>query len=81
MVDLPMMYKLLSALPEHASLILPAIRINFASVEAGAVLADICAGLKCQLNPITLLRTTQHQTTLLCGKCAIQGTSRAPGVR
>lgn len=46
MVDLPMMYKLLSALPEHASLILLGDQDQLASVEAGAVLADICAGLK-----------------------------------
>ena len=46
MVDLPMMYKLLSALPEHAGLILLGDQDQLASVEAGAVLADICAGLK-----------------------------------
>ncbi|MCL1140356.1 exodeoxyribonuclease V subunit alpha [Shewanella pneumatophori] len=46
MVDLPMMYKVLSALPEHASLILLGDQDQLASVEAGAVLADICAGLK-----------------------------------
>lgn len=46
MVDLPMMYKLLNALPEHASLILLGDQDQLASVEAGAVLADICAGLK-----------------------------------
>lgn len=46
MVDLPMMHKLLSALPEHARLILLGDQDQLASVEAGAVLADICAGLK-----------------------------------
>ncbi|PIW60562.1 exodeoxyribonuclease V subunit alpha [Shewanella sp. CG12_big_fil_rev_8_21_14_0_65_47_15] len=46
MVDLPMMDKLLSALPERASLILLGDQDQLASVEAGAVLADICAGLK-----------------------------------
>ncbi|MCL1144709.1 exodeoxyribonuclease V subunit alpha [Shewanella marinintestina] len=46
MVDLPMMHKVLSALPEHASLILLGDQDQLASVEAGAVLADICAGLK-----------------------------------
>ncbi|ABV36546.1 Exodeoxyribonuclease V [Shewanella sediminis HAW-EB3] len=46
MVDLPMMHKLLSALPTHARLILLGDQDQLASVEAGAVLADICAGLK-----------------------------------
>ncbi|MDR8524085.1 exodeoxyribonuclease V subunit alpha [Shewanella fidelis] len=46
MVDLPMMHKVLSALPADASLILLGDQDQLASVEAGAVLADICAGLK-----------------------------------
>jgi exodeoxyribonuclease V alpha subunit len=46
MVDLPMMYKLLSALPSHGRLILLGDQDQLASVEAGAVLADICVGLK-----------------------------------
>ena len=54
MVDLPMMYKLLSALPEHASLILLGDQDQLASVEAGAVLADICAGLKMPIDPNNL---------------------------
>ncbi|EGT3627198.1 exodeoxyribonuclease V subunit alpha [Morganella morganii] len=54
MVDLPMMYKLLSALPEHASLILLGDQDQLASVEAGAVLADICAGLKIPVEPNNL---------------------------
>jgi exodeoxyribonuclease V alpha subunit len=49
MVDLPMMHKLLSALPEDARLILLGDQDQLASVEAGAVLADICAGLKQEL--------------------------------
>lgn len=54
MVDLPMMYKLLSALPEHASLILLGDQDQLASVEAGAALADICAGLKIPVDPNNL---------------------------
>ncbi|PKG58883.1 exodeoxyribonuclease V subunit alpha [Shewanella sp. GutDb-MelDb] len=46
MVDLPMMHKLLTALPANASLILLGDQDQLASVEAGAVLADICSGLK-----------------------------------
>jgi exodeoxyribonuclease V alpha subunit len=42
MVDLPTMSRLLAALPEHARLILLGDRDQLASVEAGAVLGDIC---------------------------------------
>ena len=43
MVDLPMMYKLVDALPRHARLILLGDKDQLASVEAGAVLGDICS--------------------------------------
>ncbi|MGF1688890.1 exodeoxyribonuclease V subunit alpha [Photobacterium japonica] len=43
MVDLPMMARVLDALPPHAKLILLGDRDQLASVEAGAVLGDICA--------------------------------------
>ncbi|KJY85076.1 exodeoxyribonuclease V subunit alpha [Vibrio galatheae] len=43
MVDLPMMYKLIDALPGHARLILLGDKDQLASVEAGAVLGDICS--------------------------------------
>jgi exodeoxyribonuclease V alpha subunit len=42
MVDLPLMYKLLQALSASARLILVGDRDQLASVEAGAVLGDIC---------------------------------------
>ena len=42
MVDLPLMARLLDALPERARLILLGDRDQLASVEAGAVLGDIC---------------------------------------
>ncbi len=44
MVDLALMAKLLSALPAQARLVLLGDRNQLASVEAGSVLADICAG-------------------------------------
>lgn len=44
MVDLPLMARLVAALPAHARLILLGDRDQLASVEAGAVLGDICAG-------------------------------------
>ncbi|WP_375753016.1 exodeoxyribonuclease V subunit alpha [Vibrio sp. HN007] len=43
MVDLPMMHKLLDALPSHARLVLLGDKDQLASVEAGAVLGDICS--------------------------------------
>ncbi len=43
MVDLPLMYRLLEALPDHARLILLGDRDQLASVEAGSVLGDICS--------------------------------------
>ncbi|MGH1461544.1 MAG: exodeoxyribonuclease V subunit alpha [Neptuniibacter sp.] len=43
MVDLPMMSRLLSAMPCHARLILLGDRDQLASVEAGSVLGDICS--------------------------------------
>ena len=46
MVDLPLMAKLLSALPDHARLILLGDKDQLASVEAGAVLGDICSFLE-----------------------------------
>lgn len=46
MVDLPMMHRLLNALPAHAKLILLGDQDQLASVEAGAVLADICYGIE-----------------------------------
>lgn len=45
MVDLPMMVKLIEALPKHARLILLGDKDQLASVEAGAVLGDICSFL------------------------------------
>ena len=42
MVDLPLMSKLMSALPKHGQIILLGDKDQLASVEAGSVLADIC---------------------------------------
>ena len=49
MVDLPMMARLLAALPPSARLILLGDKDQLASVEAGAVLGDICALLSAPL--------------------------------
>ena len=42
MVDLELMAALVTALPDHARLILVGDRFQLASVEAGSVLGDIC---------------------------------------
>ncbi|MBG7602791.1 MAG: exodeoxyribonuclease V subunit alpha [Gammaproteobacteria bacterium] len=42
MIDLPLMARLLAALPEHAKLILLGDKDQLASVEAGSIFADIC---------------------------------------
>ncbi|MDA9557688.1 exodeoxyribonuclease V subunit alpha [Vibrio sp.] len=42
MVDLPMMYKVMSALPPQARVILLGDKDQLSSVEAGSVLSDIC---------------------------------------
>ncbi|WP_205597700.1 exodeoxyribonuclease V subunit alpha [Paraferrimonas sp. SM1919] len=46
MVDLPLMYKLLEALPKDAKLMLLGDKDQLASVEPGAILGDICSLLK-----------------------------------
>lgn len=71
MVDLPMMYKVVDALPKHARLILLGDKDQLASVEAGAVLGDICSfyhsgyssaqgELIAQLSGYTTLATTNQ---------------------
>ena len=52
MIDLALMAKLLEALPSHARLILLGDRDQLASVEAGAVLGDICAGAGSAASPL-----------------------------
>lgn len=51
MVDLPMMARLLDALPRHARLILLGDKDQLASVEAGAVLGDICSFIEQGISP------------------------------
>lgn len=42
MIDLPLMVRLLAALPDHARLIMLGDKDQLASVEAGSIFADIC---------------------------------------
>lgn len=51
MIDLPMMSRLIDALPEHGRVILLGDRDQLASVEAGAVLGDICAWVNAGFTP------------------------------
>lgn len=56
MVDLALMTRLTDALRPHARLILLGDKDQLASVEAGAVLGDICEGLTGPRAPIIILR-------------------------
>lgn len=51
MIDLPMMSRLIDALPEHGRVIFLGDRDQLASVEAGAVLGDICAWVNVGYTP------------------------------
>lgn len=51
MIDLPMMSRLIDALPPHARVIFLGDRDQLASVEAGAVLGDICAWVNVGYSP------------------------------
>ena len=51
MIDLPMMSRLIDALPEHGRVIFLGDRDQLASVEAGAVLGDICAWVNAGYTP------------------------------
>ncbi|POT56517.1 exodeoxyribonuclease V subunit alpha [Citrobacter amalonaticus] len=51
MIDLPMMSRLIDALPAHGRVIFLGDRDQLASVEAGAVLGDICAYVNAGFTP------------------------------
>jgi len=52
MIDLPMMARLIAALPAHARVIFLGDRDQLASVEAGAVLGDVCAWVNAGYTPL-----------------------------
>jgi exodeoxyribonuclease V alpha subunit len=67
MVDLPLLYKLLTALPVHAKLILLGDKDQLASVEAGGVLGDLCSFLsfgQSQQHAQRLVELTGHTPLL-----------------
>ncbi len=70
MVDLPMMARLVRALPEKGRLILLGDRHQLASVEAGAVLGDLCPDAAMSAFSPSFaedLRQTQENADLSCG--------------
>jgi exodeoxyribonuclease V alpha subunit len=58
MIDLPLMTKLLDALPKHAKLVLIGDRYQLASVEAGSVMGDLCD------QPASVAKSEELQTHL-----------------
>lgn len=86
MVDLPMMARLLDAVPEYARVILLGDKDQLASVEAGAVLGDICQFTKMgysqnqaqQLSQLTgfNLPTQSHNNTVADSLCMLQKSYR-----
>jgi exodeoxyribonuclease V alpha subunit len=67
MIDLPLMTKLLEALPPEARLILLGDRNQLASVEAGHVLGDICSAATGQLRECVTELATNHRFSAQSG--------------
>ncbi|HQQ64218.1 MAG TPA: exodeoxyribonuclease V subunit alpha [Pseudomonadales bacterium] len=61
MVDLPMMYRLLEAIPPQASLLLLGDKDQLASVEAGSVLGEICKAFAHTPSVTTLLKSRRYE--------------------
>ncbi|MEH6577070.1 MAG: exodeoxyribonuclease V subunit alpha [Amphritea sp.] len=77
MIDLPMMTRLLDALPDQARLILIGDKDQLASVEAGSVLGDICAWD--QFSPGGELTYQTPQAEYLARVCQIPASQVAGG--
>ena len=78
MVDVALMTRLLDALPEHARLILLGDRDQLASVEAGAVLGDLCRG--CEGPEQAFARQLEAVTGSSLPECAAGGPRLRNGV-
>ena len=61
MIALPMMYRLLNALPDKCRLILLGDKDQLASVEAGSVLADICSTTNPEVQRCITMITKSHR--------------------
>lgn len=69
MIDLPMMSRLIDALPPHARVIFLGDRDQLASVEAGAVLGDVCAWVNAGYSPERAAQLSRLTgSTVPCGK-------------
>ena len=77
MIDLPMIFRLLDALPVHAQLVMIGDRDQLASVEAGSVLGDICAWQQQELSGE--LCYSQQQLDYLQEVCDLQAPPSAQG--
>ena len=75
MIDLPMMYKLTEALPKSARLILLGDKDQLASVEAGAVLGDICSFIHYGFS-----RHQASQLSRLTGFAELETNSKVPSI-
>lgn len=73
MIDLPMMSRLIDALPPHARVIFLGDRDQLASVEAGAVLGDLCAWVNAGYSP-----QRAEQLSRLTGSPVPAGDASAP---
>ncbi len=76
MVDLPLMARVLAALPEPARLILLGDKDQLASVEAGSVFADICGGRDRTCLSAGLVRTLSSLVTTPL--CSVTGEAAEP---
>ncbi|WP_163134156.1 exodeoxyribonuclease V subunit alpha [Agarivorans sp. Alg241-V36] len=66
MIDMPLMVKLLAAMPKQARIILLGDKDQLASVEAGAVLGDLCAFIELGYSP-NLLNNLQASSGFALG--------------
>ena len=84
MVDAALMARLLDAVPAEATLVLLGDRDQLASVEAGAVLADVCAGVDAERPALSagLLARLQAEAGLqLSGRVGVIPEGVDPGLR
>ena len=70
MIDLEMMAKLLHAVPLHARLILLGDKDQLASVEAGAVMSQLCSGTLLQHQTVTLTHSHRFNANSGIGQWA-----------
>ncbi|GLS84614.1 exodeoxyribonuclease V subunit alpha [Paraferrimonas haliotis] len=64
MIDLALMAKLLAALPAHCKLVLLGDKDQLSSVEAGAVMGDLCRFIRVSYDSTLMTYSPQHAQTL-----------------